>query len=359
LFEKLKRFDFHLNWAIADEAPVAALMAMSSSSLRWVPPGQGTSALSSIPISVLGFDEVSLRWFEALGIQTVGELRRPPWSDLRRRISISTWNTLRWLEDGLSQTVLDWFVPPERLEAQVELEDSVENLEPLLFVFKSLVDRLCARLETRGEVLASLRASVKYDLKPAQEAHWKAVFPAPLRDSKSILNVLRLKLQEQPLSAPVREVSLKFEQTAKKPPQMLHLWSTETASVQALPRLVAELTAELGTQCVGSLTVTDHHVPFLRSVLGDPFASSKTHDSPWLSLLYGVPEPLRILKRAESWEGTRQGKLLLRRQGVEWWRRRFCAAWDSWAVWDPSVSATAWVDVKASTGTEAWLRGWW
>ena len=82
--------------------------------------------------------------------------------------------------------------------------------------------------------------------------------------------------------------------------------------------------------------------------------------SPWVQLTYGASEPLRMSLKPQVWEGTASGRLLVRRQGLEWWRRGFSEAWDSLAVWVPSLCATAWVDQRLGEGfgPSAWLRGW-
>jgi hypothetical protein len=132
------------------------------------------------------------------------------------------------------------------------------------------------------------------------------------------------------------------------------------ASLRALPVLIAELTAELGPERVGCLIVRDRHAASVRSSLGAVGEASPKPVSPWVALTYAANEPLRCSRKAEPWEGPTSGRLLLRRQGVEWWSRGFSEAWDSFAVWVPSPSATAWVDQRTGEGfgPSAWLRGW-
>src|SRR5207253_578127 len=113
----------------------------------------------------------------------------------------------------------------------------------LLFLIKSLVDPLCARLEARGQLLARAELWMKYEKLPGlttREQTWDAVFPSPLRDGKSVLSVLRFRLESTPLKAPVREVRLRFVQTVQRLPRALHLWSKESAAARALPTLIAE-----------------------------------------------------------------------------------------------------------------------
>ena len=204
---------------------------------------------------------------------------------------------------------------------------------------------------------------MKYEKLPdleRREQTWHAVFPSPLRDSKAVLSVLRLRLEAQPFKAPVRELSIRFVQTVERMPRALHLWTKEAAAVRALPTLIAELTAELGSERVGCLLVRDRHAASMRSTLSVIGAESPRPRSPWVTLTYAANEPLRCAAKPEPWEGSTNGRLLLRRQGVEWWARGFSDAWDSVAVWVPSLGATAWVDQRVGDGfgISTWLRGW-
>jgi hypothetical protein len=322
----------------------------------------GGRSFEALPLAALGLDEESLDYFAALSIGTVAELRTLPMFELERRLPASALPAVA-LVHGQGSDALEWWSPPEVPEASVELEHGVEHLEPLLFVLKGLVDPLCVRLEARGELLAQAELWVKYEKLPElreREQTWAAVFPAPLREGRAVLNVLKLRLEARGLKAPVREVKLRFVQTVEAAPRALHLWSKETAAVSALPTLIAELVAELGEERVGSLTVQDRHAASARTTLARVGSISATPSSPWVTLSYAASEPLRAQVKAEPWEGPTSGRLLVRRQGVEWWTRGFSDAWDSMAVWIDGLGATAWVDQRLgdSFGASSWLRGW-
>ena len=52
--------------------------------------------------------------------------------------------------------------PGELMEEEMELEDAVEDLEPLSFLLGRLLDQLCARLAARSLAAAAIR--LKFDL---------------------------------------------------------------------------------------------------------------------------------------------------------------------------------------------------
>jgi protein ImuB len=362
LLQRLKALEHEVRLAIADGPQVAAMIARGSSGTCIAPPGRGAQALGPLPVEVLGYDEKVCTWFAGLGVYTVGEVQKLPPDELERRLGPQARASLRLIHSE-DPPPTDWWQPPVVLAEEVELDHGVEALEPLLFLLKGLVDPLCARLEARGQLLARAEVWVKYEKLPGlavREQTWEAVFPSPLRDSKAVLSVLKLRLEGTPLKAPVRELRVRFVQTIERLPRALHLWTKEAASVRALPALIAELTAELGPERVGCLWVRDRHAASARSTLGAIGQESVRPRSPWVSLTYAANEPLRCAQKPEPWEGATGGRLLVRRQGVEWWTRGFSDAWDSLAVWVPSLCATAWVDLRGGEGfgPSAWLRGW-
>jgi protein ImuB len=343
---KLKSFGL----ALDDHPRVALAMARG-----------GGRSFAELPLAALGFDEESLDYFASLSVNTVAELQGLPVFELERRLPASARAAVA-LAHGHVPDAVEWWMPPEIPESSVELDHGVEHLEPLLFVLKGLVDPLCARLEARGQLLAEAELWVKYEKLPGleqREQTWQAVFPSALRDAKAVLNVLKLRLEAVGLRAPVREVRLRLLQTVEAEPRALHLWTKETTAVSALPTLIAELVAELGEERVGSLTVQDRHAASSRTALVRVGTMSATPVSPWVSLSYAASEPLRAQK-AEPWDGPTSGKLLVRRQGVEWWTHGFSDAWDSLAVWIDGLGATAWVDQRLGDSYRAssWLRGW-
>jgi protein ImuB len=351
-----------LRLAVADGPQFARLITLGCQGTCLTPPGRGASVLYPLPVEVLGFDAKTCAWFAGLGIYTVGEIVKLPPSEVELRLGVESRAPLR-LVHGEDEEPTEWWKPPEVVSAEAELDHGIDSLEPLLFVLKGLVDPLCVRLEARSQLLARAELWMRYEKLPGltrRDQTWEAAFPSPLRDSKSILSVLRLRLEAEPLAAPVRELRLRFVQTVERLPKALHLWSKESAAVRALPTLVAELTAELGPERVGCLLVRDRHAASARSSLGEVGAESVKPASPWVRLDYGSSEPMRWAAEPLPWEGATSGRLLLRRQGVEWWSRGFSEAWDSLAVWVPSLCATAWVDLRAGAGfgVSAWFRGW-
>ena len=106
----------------------------------------------------------------------------------------------------------------------MELDDPVEELDPLSFLLGRLLDQLCARLAARSLAAAAIR--VRFELQPSFENAVnirKEIFreknppgwyekelqlPLPTRDSKMLLKLLRLRLQLNPPNAPIQKIAI-------------------------------------------------------------------------------------------------------------------------------------------------------
>ncbi len=104
-------------------------------------------------------------------------------------------------------------------EEGIELDDSVEELEPLSFLLNRLLHQLCARLKARSLAFEAIHLRFELDLSGKVDRHVRMMaraetieagvyektltLPLPMIDSKMLLNLLRLKLQEDPPSSPV------------------------------------------------------------------------------------------------------------------------------------------------------------
>jgi protein ImuB len=168
-------------------------------------------------------------------------------------------------------------------EEEMELEDSVEELEPLSFILGRLLDQLCARLNARSLAAHSIHARFKLDpafetgaqrpktkaYHAAQNANKKAAartyeklmtLPVPLRDSKMLLKLLRLHLQSDPPSAPILTVSLAAGPAPPRPMQA-GLFQPISANPEKLELTVARLAHLVGDSNIGSPALVDTHRP--------------------------------------------------------------------------------------------------
>jgi protein ImuB len=353
-----------------------------------VPPGKNAVALAPLPVSALPIGADDARWLTKLGVRSIAELRTLPRSALAPRLGPRAAVVL-CLADGDDRAPLASYVPPEVPEEGTTLEYGVEGSEALTFVAKTLTDRLASRLAGRAVAASRLEldlvldtallsddagAHESRDSRESQRIHRIAIeLPAPLSSASDLLAALRPKIERAVLRAPVLAAKLRAASLVHKPQAALSLFEPQPKAERALPRLVAELAADLGEEAVGKLELGDAWVPEERSrfvrlqaadhakatakagASGDVGRRKRRH------MLASVPEPTRILAVPVPVprDAVKVVRHLSRLEAVDWWKHLpgegprkgvdFVHAWVD--------EGAAWVEIDRATGA-ARVRGW-
>jgi protein ImuB len=374
LADRIRGFVEKMNHAcrvtVADGPLVAAAVARFAAPTAKpvvVPPGASKVALGGLPLAALALPDDAIRWLSRLGMRTVGDLQRLPRTSLSMRLGESAASVMRLL-DGEDSTPLCAHVPACVPEETATLEYGLESTDALLFVVKGLSDRLAPRLAGRGVAAARLELVFGLDRALAREPRTLLDLPlaAPLAEASEILAVLRSRLDSFSIEAPILTVTLRVSEMTPRTSTSMHLFVPEAKADRALPRLVAELEAELGPGKVGVLTLANRWLPHERSRLV-PIGSRcsvvphvlASPDSPRGALLSGVPEPTRLLAAPIPIPITtvRGVCVPVRQESVEWWTRGMGSCCEYATVWIDSIPAMAWVKLDHQR-YQAWIRGW-
>ena len=393
--------------AIADGPRVAAILACAASSARAssgarargagararqrlqeeadepllvvVPPGKNALALAPLPVSALPLGADDARWLMKLGVHTVAELRALPRAALATRLGARAAVVLG-LADGEDRAPLSPYVPPEVPEEGTSLEYGVEGSEALTFVAKTLTDRLATRLAGRAVAASRIELDLVLDVALLRSDHEgegpdriqriAIDLPAPLSSASDLLAALRPKIERAVLRAPVLSAKLRAAALVHKPQAALSLFEPQPKAERALPRLVAELAADLGEGAVGKLSLGDTWVPEDRSrfVRLDVKASARpkggeasTNAARSRRLLASVPEPSRILAEPVPVprETVKVIRHLSRLEAVDWWKllpgeghRKGVDYVHAWVD-----EGSAWVEIDRATG-QTRVCGW-
>jgi protein ImuB len=190
-------------------------------------------------------------------VRTVGELARLPADEVASRLG-EAGQELHATARGLDPRPLSPRQPPPVFEEGLELEWPLVALEPFLFAARSALERLAGRLETCG--LACARLELSLLLEPEGRAERGLELPAPTRDWKTLLTLVRLDLEARPPGAPV--VGFRFTAHPDRPRQaQLALFGPPELSPDRLATTLARLFALLGPGRVGSPRPEDGHRP--------------------------------------------------------------------------------------------------
>lgn len=224
---------------------------------RIVPEGREAAFLAPLPLARLdpgiGLAERLARW----GLASVGDLARLPPDEVASRLG-EEGRRLSAIARGLDPSPLQPREPPPDFREGVELEWPLATLEPFLFLARAALDRLCRRLEAAG--LGCARLEVALTLEPDGIDARAVDLPAPTRDAKTLLQVVRLALEERPPGAAVAGFAFVARPDRPRAAQ-LSLFGPAALSPDRLATTLARLFALLGPGRVGSPRTVDGHRP--------------------------------------------------------------------------------------------------
>jgi len=238
----------------------AACAARGMSGVNSIGVGDEAAALASLPLDVLDLSPEMADTFRLWGIRNCGMLAKLAERDLVARLGFEGQH-LRALACGEHP---HHFVPIEpdfrsQLIEAIELEHPVELLEPLLFLFSRLLDRLLLRVHTRSLAIASIEVKLCLDV-PADDVqlcHTRTIRPAlPSQDGRRLLKLVQLDMETHPPQAAVRAIEMRVE--AVKPHTAQHgLFLPQGPEPDSLEVALARLKKLLGEDRVGAAQLLD------------------------------------------------------------------------------------------------------
>jgi protein ImuB len=260
---------------IAANIEVAIHAARGFPGITIISVGEESERLGDLPVQVLSTSAEVLETLERWGVNTLHVLAALPVLKLSERLGQEGVRLYK-LAQGVFCRSMILALPTLHFEEEMELDDSVEELEPLSFLLGRLLDQLCARLEARALAVRGLH--IRFDLEPSFEKdaqlqttgfRKKSVakqyvkvltLPAPMRDSKMLLKLLRLHLQADPPTAPIQKIVLGGDSA---PPRVTQngLFVACAPDPENLELTVMRLAKLVGDSNVGTPELVDTHRP--------------------------------------------------------------------------------------------------
>jgi protein ImuB len=222
-----------------------------------VAPGREMEFLAPLPLERLAPELDAATTLKRWGLTSVGELAKLPEGAVASRLG-ELGRELHYAARGIDpRPLIPRPLPPDFREG-MELEWALVALEPFLFIANSALDRLSKRLEFQG--FACKRLELTLTLEP-DGFHARAIdLPAPTRDVKTMLTLLRLDLEKNPPGAPVIGFSLVAHPDRPRRAQ-LSLFGPAALSPEKLATTIARLVSLLGGDRVGMAAAVDSHLP--------------------------------------------------------------------------------------------------
>jgi protein ImuB len=225
--------------------------------------------LAKLPVEVLRCSNETLAAFEAIGVRSLGELRSLPREGVARRFGQGP---LAELDRAFGQLPdpRNFFVPPARFGAAIELPAEVTQAEALLFAARRLIVQLAGFLAARSGGVQRFVLRLRHRDRAATEIVIGLV--APSRDTEHFTLLLRERFAGLSLAEPVREISLQADDVVPLPGRNLGLRLEQGKPPGQWEHLVERLQARLGTEAVCGIASRAEHRPEHAGVIAEPGA---------------------------------------------------------------------------------------
>jgi DNA polymerase-4 len=193
----------------ATAATLAEVRGGAGGELIAVPPGSERTFLAPLPIAEhLPVDGAMSARLKRFGLRTMADLAAMPLAAVEAQFGREGLLALRLARGEDSRPLLPW-APPQRMEEGSSLDPPVDNLEPLLFVARGLVDRLGSRLMEGGVAATVVRLQLELeDEAAAPEAMLR--LRAPMSTGAELWTPVAALLQRQQLDCPVSRLRLRL-----------------------------------------------------------------------------------------------------------------------------------------------------
>jgi protein ImuB len=275
LIERGNACGLRLNVSVAASPDTAVIAARGFSGIHVIAKSEEATQLSQLPVNVLRLSPETAETLERWGVRTCGSLAALPLLELSERLG-QEGVRLHALASGKGSRALAIAEPAYAFEEELELDDGVEELEPLSFLLGRLLDQLCARLAARALAASVIR--MRFDLEPSFEAaidtkneivrrkyasrvyERELQLPVPIRDTKTLLKLVRLRLQMHPPQAPIVKLWMAAEAARPRFTQN-GLFLPSFPDAEKLELTVARIAGIVGENNVGSPELLDTHRP--------------------------------------------------------------------------------------------------
>jgi protein ImuB len=310
LAERASALGLEVNVAVAANREAAILAAHGFPGITIIAAGEEAQRLGPLPIDVLFSRDISpqdipdngkrenvQRFLDTCGVHTLRAFAALPTVAIAERLG-QEGVRLQQLARGIGSQSLIAAEPPMKFEEAIELEHSVDLLEPLAFILSRLLEQLCARLASRTLATNELRLMMELDgvveennppqqqtdnenthsrvqlpdysitqlpnssVRPRLGGQFNRTLrlPVPMCDARVFLKLLQLDLKSHPPGAPVIKVAIAAEPV--RPQVAQHgLFTPQGPEPEKLQLMLARIAGIVGEGNLGSPEVLDTHRP--------------------------------------------------------------------------------------------------
>lgn len=250
--------------------------------------------LAPMPLEALDLDAAALKALKGMGLRRIGDCLALPTAGLARRLGPAV---VDYLQRALGERPDPQmpYRPPPRFQSRLILPAEVEHTEGLLFAVRRLLLELEGVLRGRGEGIQHLHLSLLHRRRDPTRLTLGLL--APARDSAHWQELLKTRLEQVELAAPVEEIVLEAERFTPLSAESADLFGDKVTGEPG-GRLVEKLQARLGAQAIhGCGTVADHRPEYAARPCS-PGEKSLLFPSPGPRPIWLFEQPVPLTERA-------------------------------------------------------------
>ncbi|MEO5961051.1 MAG: DNA polymerase Y family protein [Opitutaceae bacterium] len=304
-----------------------------------------TDFLRSLPLAAADPTPELAAILHAWGLRTLGDLTALPRDEIVRRFGaegLALWQRAA----GGAPRPLHPVALPQTFSAEMEFENALETLEPLLFLLRRFLDRLTLELRARQHVAAELHLTLSLEDETQHARSFR--LPEPTADPEILFRTLHTHLESLHTAAAI--VALELRLTPARPlVRQQGLFDTGLRDPHGFAETLARVSALVGSDRVGTPQPADTHRPDAGKLVPPPPiipppAAPGLHPPLGLSLRrFRPPRPARVGSTDDGasflWSDRVQGEISFRSppypSSGEWWQRD--RAWQR-TEWDIALA---------------------
>ncbi|MSU66097.1 MAG: DNA polymerase Y family protein [Opitutus sp.] len=191
------------------------------------------------------------------GLRTLGDLTALPRDDIVQRFGtegLALWNRAA----GGASRPLHPVAPPQSFAAEMEFDQEIETLEPLLFILRRFLDRLALELLASHYVAAELELTLQLEDQTAYARRFR--LPEPTADADILFRALHTHLESLQTGASISAVQLRIT-PARPLVRQQGLFDTGLRDPHGFAETLARVVALVGSDRVGTPQTQDTHRP--------------------------------------------------------------------------------------------------
>jgi protein ImuB len=223
----------------------------------WMARGEG-GRLEALPVAVTDLAPDSLGLLANLGVQTLGGLMRLPREGIAQRFGQAQLDEIDQAT-GRAPEAREFFVPPARFCAKLELPSPVMHAEQTLFAARRLLAEMEGFLAARHAGVRNFSLQLLHDGPPRTEV--KLGLATCGRDAEHFARLLRERLARTELPAAVEAIRLEAADIEILPDGNRSFLSDPHAAGEEWLQLVERLQSRLGSEAVHGLDTHPDHRP--------------------------------------------------------------------------------------------------